>query len=1037
MLMKRLFFAAFFSFALARLASSQQFLYQNDGVVTNAPVIDATNFVNNGLFEFNLNSIAVSTNSTAILIVDSILSPFDFSDVQNYTNRNIMSCDNGFIFDTAPSVSGSRHAAANFVNENPGQILGGSANNPLVTGTVIITGVGVPVLKVNSTNVINTGIMDVGTEGLISVVGKTLNLSRGTLHVEGFDELQTSLAGVITVLTGGSLDLGIFANYQGIGLQSNVLSVADFTPPLNQTPIHMVTNELGGALQQSFVIPNALARANVVQTSPSNIAYQIIFVADTLGLTTVDARFEQTGGLFGEPVIQWQATVTNPITRQVMTNSLYLIDDLAQLVQSPLPPNLGLLTNSFGLSGQPLLVPNNFTITRTFGGFNTLSTGNTNFSTVLFNGALNTNGALRSTNVYSALGVNLAPVTFEPDPTLPNSTVSNVAGRIEINATNVLDLTGATITGPNYLRLNSTNHFVGTTNAQIVYPFADINLGSTNGQLTVTNLVAPYIPRYSGPIDAYSAFWTNFTSSNVVTVDTNGMATTNTFTITNTYHVLMVVSALSPTSPVSIESLSLRSTNVTISDAVNMNSNLLINAQSLTITSNSPSSFTPVGQLNLLTPNILWSSSLPILQNLTNLGIITVGNTAYFQKRQNPQFPSPGDGPYQSFVNHLQIATAGGTLIWAGDFENIGSVFGGASITSTIGPVNVQAATGTMVAGSLIASAGDMSLAGGSLTISNHTLRASGALTLSATNLLTDGINGNIGFTNQFAGLTNQLTNVWQVGDGFNLLVNPQNGDLLGTTVNNLCLPNVASPNTWAGIDRGASASGFQNNVGIGHLILDGSNNLSVFHFMAAGAKNALYVDLLELKDGATNRATVDGSQVFTAFNIDNNMTVYYADAIMGNVDISEKLNGTITPNGGMLVWVSSYAGIYSSTNITYPSGITYTFNRALVESQDIDSDGDGIVNGKDPTPINVGGADSINLTIGFTNLPTKAAVVTWQTVGGATNYLYSASNPFATNWTVVTNFVQGPASAKITVIDPMHTNGPSYYKVRIDGMHP
>ena len=199
------------------------------------------------------------------------------------------------------------------------------------------------------------------------------------------------------------------------------------------------------------------------QTSPSNIIYQIIFVADTLGLTTVDARFEGVGGGFGESVIQWQSVVTNPITLQVTTNSVYLTDDLAPIVQSPLPPNLSLLTNSFGLSGQPLLIPNNYTISRSFAGFNTLTIGNTNFDTSIFNGALNSNGAFLSTNIYSALGVNLAPVTFQPDPTLPNSTVSNVAGRIEINATNVLDLTGATITGPNYLRLNSTNHFVGSS----------------------------------------------------------------------------------------------------------------------------------------------------------------------------------------------------------------------------------------------------------------------------------------------------------------------------------------------------------------------------------------------------------------------------------------------------------------------------------------------------------------------------------------------------------------------------------------------
>src|SRR5258708_40302572 len=78
-------------------------------------------------------------------------------------------------------------------------------------------------------------------------------------------------------------------------------------------------------------------------------------------------------------------------------------------------------------------------------------------------------------------------------------------------------------------------------------------------------------------------------------------------------------------------------------------------------------------------------------------------------------------------------------------------------------------------------------------------------------------------------------------------------------------------------------------------------------------------------------------------------MMIYFGDARIGNADISEKLDGA---NGGRFRWVPSYAGLFSSTNITYPSGRAYTFNIALVQTSTLDSDGDGIPNTADPTPI-------------------------------------------------------------------------------------
>src|SRR5713101_5237343 len=72
-------------------------------------------------------------------------------------------------------------------------------------------------------------------------------------------------------------------------------------------------------------------------------------------------------------------------------------------------------------------------------------------------------------------------------------------------------------------------------------PFVDVNLRSTNGLLTITNLLAASISKNEGTIDLYAARWTN------VFVDRTHCG--GPATITNHYHVLFVNANLSPISP--------------------------------------------------------------------------------------------------------------------------------------------------------------------------------------------------------------------------------------------------------------------------------------------------------------------------------------------------------------------------------------------------------------------------------------------------------------------------------------------------------
>src|SRR6266568_3398188 len=90
-----------------------------------------------------------------------------------------------------------------------------------------------------------------------------------------------------------------------------------------------------------------------------------------------------------------------------------------------------------------------------------------------------------------------------------------------------------------------------------------------------------------------------------------------------------------------------------------------------------------------------------------------------------------------------------------------------------------------------------------------------------------------------------------------------------------------------------------------------------------------------------------------TGLEIDDNMTIYFADATINGVSAAEHINGA---NHGHLVWVPSYAGNFSSTTLSWTNTTGqvyyYTMNSALRNSCAIDSDGDGQVNCVDPTPI-------------------------------------------------------------------------------------
>ena len=187
-------------------------------------------------------------------------------------------------------------------------------------------------------------------------------------------------------------------------------------------------------------------------------------------------------------------------------------------------------------------------------------------------------------------------------------------------------------------------------------------------------------------------------------------------------------------------------------------------------------------------------------------------------------------------------------------------------------------------------------------------------------------------------------------------------------------------------------------------------------------------MDYLEFRNNLTN---FDSSGNLANLYFGPGMKIYYAQLIINGVSWAEKLNHQ---NGGGLNWVSSYAGAFSSTNMVYPDGTTNLLNLALVQSCDLDSNGNGIPNCLDPAPVFVPSA--VGLAATLTNAPQRQVALSWNSIPYATNSVFYKPSLAATNWQLLTNFVLGSAGGRQRIVDPV-TAGGRFYRVRVDATSP
>ena len=427
--------------------------------------------------------------------------------------------------------------------------------------------------------------------------------------------------------------------------------------------------------------------------------------------------------------------------------------------------------------------------------------------------------------------------------------VTNLPG-ITISAGN-LNLTRTVITNQGSEVVIKATHLISSTNAVITSQYLSYNLGSTNGYLNVTNLVnSSPLPGFNGTLSAFSALWTN----TMITIVATNYAT-NTIPPTPTpltnftemdFHVLIVdASGLSSTvAGGTVQDLILHSTNMVVSDPMEVMHTLLFDGQRLTL----------LEDLYLYGDLQNWTcANAPALRYFTNNGTLFI--------LQNAHFGDDGPTNYASFVNNgIIYAYYGGMTINSDYFTNSGTLYatGGVFVTTSLGKV----------ANASIISGRDVAFTGGTLGLTNSTITIGNHLYFNVTNKLYDGGPSSFG---------NSLT----CENGFSLLSEPTNGDFLDTTITSETTNRAEIDHVWAGEDRKDTAAGFSNNVAIGTLILsDLGTPTTVLEeplFVLSGTSttpgvtNGLYVYNLDLSGLVDSDNEVE---------VSDNLLIYYINVV-------------------------------------------------------------------------------------------------------------------------------------------------------------
>jgi len=868
MYMKR-FLPFVFSVILGGTASATDARYFNAGTVTNAIPIDATVFENWGTF-------------SDILTFEF---PYSTRNTRYFTNRGSMIGSVGFQIDTVdPTATPPRRPLTSFFNANGATIAG--VDNGLrffgvttVSGGAFVLGASAGTasfLKVAATNLVNRGELSVGTVGLMELKGQDIDLARSSVTAgQASNDDTTNFFGndvsrgfIVTsnqyVNAYGVEDIYWGAGPANINLQDGTFG---YFPPLGvRTPEHQVQVRssvlgFGGIFGLIQTLPTTFPAsfdsfANITQAG-TNISIQVVFLKTNFTDTNISAkvRYGFTSNPPGQgrnplgraAMVEFSTPEFDPVSGETITNSIYFLDGSGQQT------NIVLLTNALSINGYSR--PSGYEIaTATPIEWRFAQPPNTTYDpTLLFPG--NTYDEKDDNEGFYggyAAKVGRNPETFSgasfnsafnfgffddtfllfPDPT-------NQPGRIDITA-DTLDLTLTRIRAEGLLSMNA-KHLKGGGASDISAGIINADFGSTNGSMVISNIFPSHFKRVRGDLFAWSAIWAN--------VETNDFVTNRV-----TFHVLVLDHDLKADFVPTIRNLSLKSTNLFISDDLTVLRSARFEAENLTIS----------GGITVSDNAINIRSG-----NLVGVKDFLIESNAFFQGANDAFFGFDTAQGFNSITNRGAI-TATAPLFKAARFENSGTITakeGGSTI--------IQAGTANLNNGIIVAGR-DVHISAGEVVATNSMITAGqasangltqfGQLMLNVTNLLTDG--------------GTESSNFWQVSDGFVLARKPAQGDLLGTEIRTIASGFQEAQHLWAGIDRGPGPDGFNNNVALKRLILDLRSSNSRLRFSGTGSQNAIYVETLDLELGTG----VDiNTPLGNLIAIDPNLRIYYINSNAGD----------------------------------------------------------------------------------------------------------------------------------------------------------
>jgi hypothetical protein len=1033
-----------------------QTVYHNRSSVTNQVVI-ADEFINDGFFE--VQNLLPNQNQNTFLTVAN--TPYDMSGVNSYVNNGVI-VGTSIRFENVDDF-GQRKPADMFVNSATARIEMADGfhfgNFPILQ---FFSNRGVwespfSYVRVDAKNIYNQGLMRIGAGGLMRL-GQT-NQVDGSLNTDIVDVSSGLLVVDPIGLAYGQLvpttydnwvtpgtylnDLGVYDQGWGLGSYTNMnLStfVTSFNPTAVNVPLHTINDPFGVRFLTSWSLNDAESWGyTFFSQAPTNIVVQAVYLQTGDTNVTGDVRWVPFAYTFANiltdannfwtPIVQIRSVTTNVLTLQVETNQFYVVDQLGSvggtnlfLAQNDRYPSLFRPSSSYVTRNEvfefQLGSPSNILATPDLYSGSPGFWGNNGFSNVIV------------TNLWSSYVVDLENLVYTV-PTLEDTTVKDLPGRIEINGKNV-DLTGAGIRAEGLISL-TTDQLVSSDRAildaqNLAFDLAYTNAAAPATPLRIENLAKSSVGRLRGQIQMWSGVFTN----------QFGDAQSNVFNVF--YHVL-VIDARNVTSvqESTVSDFRTRTADLRIQDNMIVSNRFDVNASNVSI----------AGNVELR--NITWGTNLPNLINLTiePTGSLMLVGLADFGTTEKPLQNFVDQGSVTSYSQSIvadNVDVTGALRSGQNIFTLFFSPFGGLIFTNLFvedsGPLFITANHSARFTGADVATMGNVTMSGPVFKFDGATVDVGGAISLNVTGALSDS-GPNAG--NRFSS-----------SNSFSLNTTVAAGSLLGTAIiaeppprgtyrfkwsaptnSDPSITNIpiGSVDAWiAATNRAYSA--YATNLGVGRLTLRTGTN-TVFEFSGTQRGRALYVDLLEITGTGITNLTSLTNQLRLIANATSSIDIYFADVVATNLqrgvnlgfqNMAEFLNGKQL-GGGHLYWIGTYNGANTSEDVVV-RGVSVRMNRALRHSQIIDMDLDGIANGNDDLPLQTGvGALAIS-SINLSQVDGKATVKFTAFQGTyQVQYTDSLQNPV---WKTVGNYTNsGSTGVAASVTDAnSDTSGPRFYRL-------